>query len=728
LPKEITPNRDRRKEKGVRQLMDAALQEQAATPRGLRVGVDVGGTFTDIILLAPDGRILSKKVLSSPPDFNTAIKSGVMTILSENGFAPTHVEEFCHGATVATNCILTRTGAKTALITTAGFRDVLEIRRMRMHKLYDINWEKPKPLVPRHLRLEIAARTDPNDGTESPLDEIGLQRIIEKLSAEGVESVAVCYLHSYANGSNERRTRDIIRRLQPLWLVSISSEVLPEIKEYERTSTTVINAYVQPSVAHYARALETDLKASGIASPVVVMQSNGGMVPLDTACRFPIHIIESGPAAGVMAAHSVAKQIDLKDVITFDMGGTTAKAAIIEDGEISRSPEYEVGGDISIGHRLMKGSGYLLRVPSIDLAEVSAGGGSIAWLDSVGALKVGPRSAGAIPGPACYSRGGKEPTITDANVHLGLTNPQHLASGTLTISPALAEGAIRNNLATKLGLDPTDVAWAIRSIANASLIRALRAVSIERGRDPRQFVLIAFGGMGPVHALDVAEQLGIEKVVIPSLPGLFSALGLLFAQIEHHLIRTYYADPVQPDLARLNTLVQDLAQEAGTTLDEEGYDASRRTIELSVDLRYVGQDHALTMALIGLMIDEDIIARLKAAFEAEHERIYGYRSEQEKVQIVGLRCVGRGLSPHRKLADRLNVVTQNSPPAATRRCYFGPEHGWIDTAVVSRESLAGCRVSGSAIIEEESSATVINPGWSATLDAWSNIIVEPVKN
>src|SRR5262249_18975029 len=287
-------------------------------------------------------------------------------------------------------------------------------------------WQKPTPLVPRHLRLEIAARTNPHSGAEEPLDELALRQIIAQLVNEGVESVAVCYLHAYANGGNERHTRDAILKEQPSWFVSISSEVLPEIKEYERTSTTVINAYVQPPVARYVRAIERDLHSMGIASPVMVMQSNGGMVPLDHACRFPIHIIESGPAAGVMAAHAAAQNMGLANVLTFDMGGTTAKAAIIEEGRISRSSEYEVGGDISIGHRMMKGSGYLLRVPSIDLAEVSSGGGSLAWLDSVGVLKVGPRSAGAIPGPACYGRGGTEPTITDANVHLCLTNPAGL--------------------------------------------------------------------------------------------------------------------------------------------------------------------------------------------------------------------------------------------------------------------------------------------------------------
>lgn len=704
--------------------MSAAIVDAPNATAGLRIGVDVGGTFTDIILLLPNGQVLSKKVLSSPPDFNTAIESGVAAILSESDLASVDVKEFSHGATVATNCILTRTGAATALVTTTGFRDVLEIRRMRMHKLYDINWDKPKPLVPRHLRLEISTRTDPRSGVEDPIDDLALEKIVEQLDAEGVDSVAVCYLHAYANGANERHTRDFILRLRPSWFVSISSEVLPEIKEYERTSTTVINAYVQPAVTRYARGLQDDLKEMGIPAPVMVMQSNGGMVPLDIACRFPIHIIESGPAAGVMGAHALAKQIGLTDVITFDMGGTTAKAAIIEHGEISRSPEYEVGGDLSIGHRLMKGGGYLLRVPSIDLAEVSAGGGSVAWIDSVGTLKVGPRSAGAIPGPACYARGGTDPTITDANVHLGLANPQSLAGGTLKIDPTRAELALSKNLAGNLKLGPTDIAWAIRSIANSSLVRALRAVSIERGRDPRQFVMIAFGGMGPVHALDVAEQLGITKVIIPPLPGLFSALGLLFAQVEHHLVRTYYADPIQPDFKRLNALACNLTAEACETLKREGYELSHRAIELSADLRYVGQDHALSLPLVEATFDSATFGRLEEAFQSEHERIYGYRSERSQIQIIGLRCVGRGLSPHRQLKSRLDVRSQPAPTAASRRCYFGPDHGWIDAALISRDSLAGRHVGGPAIIEEDNSATVLNPGWRATLDGWSNIVIE----
>jgi N-methylhydantoinase A len=691
--------------------------------RKLRIGVDVGGTFTDLILLLPDGRVVSNKILSSPPNFNEAIKRGVADLLRQSAVSGEDVSEFSHGATVATNCILTRTGAATALITTAGFRDVLEIRRMRMHKLYDIFWDKPKPLVPRHLRLEAAARTDPHSGAEEPVDEGAIKAIVEKLSREGVESVAICYLHAYANGGNERRTRDVILTKQPDWFVSISSEVLPEIKEYERTSTTVINAYVQPPVARYAGAIESDMRAMGVSAPIMMMQSNGGMLPLEAACRFPIHIVESGPAAGVMGAQTFARQIGLSNVITFDMGGTTAKAAIIEDGEVARSPEYEVGGDLSIGHRLMKGSGYLLRVPSIDLAEVSAGGGSVAWLDGIGALKVGPKSVGASPGPACYNRGGTEPTITDANVVLGLTNPKQLAGGALDIFPELAGRAIGDKLALALQLDVTAVAWAIRLVANASLVRALRAVSVERGRDPRQFTMMVFGGMGPVHALDVAEQLGIEKVIVPPLPGLFSALGLLFAQIEHHLIRTYYSDPVAPDLSRLNDLLGELVTEATSTLEKEGFEADHRTLVLSADLRYVGQDHALTVPLPGARFDAGVVTALAEAFQTEHHRLYGYRSERERVQIVGLRCIGRGLSRERLLPERLNVQA-NDPPRGARRCYFGPDHGWIDAAIVSRRALSRGPVRGPAIIEEDNSATVLNPGWVATLEASSSIILE----
>jgi N-methylhydantoinase A len=691
----------------------------------LRLGVDVGGTFTDIVLLTSDGTALPMKVLSSPPEFNRAVRAGIEMALEEYNFQPAVVSNYTHGATVATNAIITRTGAATGLITTKGFRDVLEIRRMRMHKLYDIHWEKPKPLVPRHLRLEVPARTDPRSSEVTPLDKGAVRAAVERLMKEGVESVAVCYLHSYANGTNELDTREIIREMAPELSVSLSCEVLPEIKEYERTSTTVINAYVQPVVTQYARAMEEDLREIGIDVPIMVMQSNGGMMPLELAREFPIHIIESGPAAGVTGAFHLAKRMGIQDAMTLDMGGTTAKAGIIEEGEISRSPEYEVGGEVSIGHRLMKGSGYLLRVPSIDLAEVGAGGGSIAWTDPAGALKVGPHSAGANPGPACYDNGGVEPTITDANVHMGLTNPESLAGGTLAIRRDLAEKAITDRVAGRLGLDLTKTAWGIRTIANSSLIRALRAVSTERGRDPRRFVLFAFGGMGPAQALDVAGELGIGKVIVPPLPGLFSSLGLLFAEVEHHLIQTHYADTGRMDYDRINAIMANLPSEAAATLEREGYGPAQRRITLSADTRYEGQDYALTIPLGAEKMDPPSIAKLIADFHQEHEKTYGYRSDAEPVQIVALRCLARGLSEEDRVPESLNVPTAKDwNPAGSRRCYFGPEHGWVETDVMSRQALSGGRVQGPAIVEEDNSLTVVLPGWKAMLDEWSNIILE----
>ena len=692
----------------------------------IRLGIDVGGTFTDVVLLRSDGTAIPKKVLSTPPDFGTAIKAGVLEMLKDSDVDAGQVREYSHGATVATNAIITRTGAATGLLTTKGFRDVLEIRRMRMHRLYDINWEKPPPLVPRYLRMEVPARMTPRGGEETPLDEEAARQAIQRLIEEGVDSIAICYLNSYANGAHERRTQELVLELAPELYVSISSEVLPEIREYERTSTTVINAYVRPIVDAYFRSMEVDIKEMGMDTPIMVMQSNGGMIPSETARRFPIHVIESGPAAGVTGAYHLAQRMGIANIVTLDMGGTTAKAAMIEDGNISRSPEYEVGGELSIGHRLLKGSGYLLRVPSMDIAEVGAGGGSVAWADAGGALKVGPHSAGARPGPACYGLGGVEPTITDANVHMGLTNPEYLAGGALKLHPELADKAIMDRVAGRLGLDVTTTAWGIRTVANSSLIRALRAVSTERGRDPRRFSLLAYGGMGPVHALDLAVELGIGRVVIPPLPGLFSALGLLLADVEHHLIQTHYANTSELNFQEFQRIADKLAGEAVAMLDREGYDAAHRSMTVSADTRYLGQDFALTIPLPDSGLDPQTLGRFTEEFHQEHSKTYGYDSRAEEVQIVALRCVARGLPDRPRVPERLEVApVQGWRPSPSRRCYFGPESGWAQTPVMGRHDLSAKPVDGPAIIEEDSSLTVVIPNWKASLDEWSNILLEP---
>ena len=692
-----------------------------------RMGIDVGGTFTDVVLLQADGTVYPKKVLSTPQDFSIAIKQGIQEALGEHNLSADQIKEYAHGATVATNAIITRTGAVTGLITTKGFRDALEIRRMRQHKLYDLTWEKPAPLVPRHLRQEVPGRLNSRGEVLEPLDEDATRNVIQKLLKEGVETIAVCLLNAYASGAHERHVLKLIQEAAPDMLVSISSEVLPEIKEYERTSTTVINAYVQPTMSRYFLSMERDLKEMGIDLPIMVMQSNGGMMPSELARERPIHVIESGPAAGVTGCYHLAKMMGLENAMTLDMGGTTAKAALIEDGEISRSPEYEVGGAVSIGHRLMKGSGYLLRVPSVDLAEVGAGGGSIAWADSGGALQVGPHSAGASPGPACYNRGGVEATITDANVHMGLTNPEQLAGGTLKIFPDLADRAIKDKVAAPLGLDITDTAWGIRAVANSSLIRAMRAVSTERGRDPRRFDLFAFGGMGPVHAVDIAEELGMSKVIVPPLPGLFSSFGLLFADVEHHLIRTLYALASESDFAqRISRVLEDLVEEGTTTLKREGYDVAHQSIQLLADTAYVGQDMALSIPLPGAAFNPQLVAKLVEDFHQEHKKTYGYRSDKEQVRTVGLRCLARGLSSTPRVPSTLKATGAPGwkAPSGERKAYFGPGTGWITVPVIGRRDLSESPQGGPLIIEEDNSLTVVTPNWHATLDGWSNIVLQ----
>ena len=570
----------------------------------------------------------------------------------------------------------------------------------------------------------MPGRIDAHGQEVQALDVEALASAIERLRGEDVDSFAVCFLHAYANDAHEQAARRILEELAPNAAVSLSSEVLPEIKEYERTSTTVINAYVQPVVDRYGEAMQRDVATLGMTTPIMVMQSNGGMMPLDGARRLPMHIIESGPAAGVTGAFHLARQMELSDVMTLDMGGTTAKAAIIEDGVICRSPEYEVGGEISIGHRLMKGSGYLLRVPSIDLAEVGAGGGSIAWTDSAGALKVGPRSASASPGPACYGLGGTEPTITDANVYLGLTNPESLAGGTLTISPGLAEDAIREHIATPLGLDLVAAAEGIRAVASSSLIRALRAVSTERGRDPRDFVLFAFGGMGPVHALDVAEDLGIDTVVVPPFPGLFSALGLLSADVEHHLVKTLYADTTPGSIAPINEAIETLIRSVTDTLDGEGYPASRREVSIALETRYAGQDSSLPVDIQRPTLDHAALEQLVRDFHGVHEKNYGYRSEAEAVQVVAIRCVGRGISHHSRVPEQLSAaLAPQRRHSAARKCYFGREHEWLETPVLGREDTSANPHPGPALIEEDDSLTVVLPGWQVSKDARANLIL-----
>jgi N-methylhydantoinase A len=689
-----------------------------------RVGVDIGGTFTDLVFLDEDGRLHIKKVSSSVDDYARAIVEGVREVFQEAGLSGADVGEVLHGTTVASNAILELQGARTGLITTRGFRDVLEIRRLRMPRLYDLTWEKPPALVERYLRREVDERVNARGEVVKPLDPADVERALDRLLAEGIETLAVCLINSYANPVHEAQIKAIVQRRAPGLPLCISAEVLPEIKEYERTSSTVINAYVMPVVQRYLATLRTGLEEIEVGAPLLIMQSNGGLMTADAASRMPMHIIESGPAAGVVGSQALARRMGLGKVITFDMGGTTAKAAIIEDGEVTRASEYQVGGGIMLGSRLLTGAGYLLRVPAIDLAEVGAGGGSIVWIDAGGALQVGPRSAGAVPGPLCYDAGGTEPTITDANVILGYLNPTHLVGGAVKLNAARSREVFDERIARPLGLSLDRAAYGAHMIAASNMIRAIKAVSSERGRDPREYVLFAFGGNGPLFAGGMARQLDIKKIVVPPAPGLFSSFGLLYSDVEHHYVRTYPRRTGQLDFDELNQVWSRMDADALAQLASEGFTGAAIRLRRSADLRYQGQSFELTVPVPTGRLDAASIAALAEAFGQEHERTYGHRAgPDEPVEVVTLRLVAQGIPDRPRVPDHIRIDRDGGGAHPPRRVYFGPEHGWLETPVIGRGDLA--RVTRGPCIAEEYDATcVVPPGSTAVLDAHGNIVIE----
>src|SRR5882724_5759106 len=560
-----------------------------------RVGVDIGGTFTDIVLLGSDGTIHTKKIGSSVENYAQAIVDGLSEVFAETGLSGGAIEEIRHGTTVASNAILEQKGARVGLITTKGFRDILEIRTLRMPRLYDLAWTKPAPLVERYLRKVVDERVDHRGQVERPLDLPDAERAVDALLAEKVEAIAVCLINSFANPAHELMLKEIITRKAPGLPLSISFEVLPEIKEYERTSTTVINTYVMPIVATYLRAMRKGLDAAGIPARLLLMQSNGGLSSDVAAAERPMNIIESGPAGGVVGAQALASAKNLKKIITFDMGGTTAKAAMVENGEIARAHEYAVGAGIMIGSRLLTGAGYALKVPAIDLAEVGAGGGSHVWIDAGGALQAGPESAGASPGPVCYDKGGTFPTITDANVVLGYINPTHLVGGALKLNAGRARTALSEQIAKPLGMPIERAAYGAHLIAASNMIRAIKAVSTERGRDPRDFALFAFGGNGPLFACGMARSLGIGQVIVPPSAGLFSSFGLLYADVEHHYARTFRRLLRQASLSEIATAWDALAAQASEQLAIEGFTGESARLRRSAALHYKGQSYELTV-------------------------------------------------------------------------------------------------------------------------------------
>ncbi len=690
-------------------------------PLQYRVGIDIGGTFTDIVLAGEgDGRALAHcKVLTTPADFGRAIADGLAQLMRRHAVAPAAITRIVHATTVATNAILEGKGAATGLVTTQGFRDVLEMRRLRIPEMYTLNYPKPPPLVPRRLRLEVAERMGPRGEIWRPLGEESARRAAERLAAAGVEAVAIALLHAYANPAHERRVAEIVADALPDAFITCSSDILPEIREYERTSTTVINAYLGPILRRYFESLRRHLAALGIAAPIDVMKSDGGVMSLRIAAEKPAYLVESGPAAGVIGAAKLSAPNGRRDCLTLDMGGTTAKASIVERNRVARTGDYEVGAGINLSSKLVMGGGYALKLPVIDISEIGAGGGSIVTLDRGGMLHVGPRSAGADPGPVVYDRGGADPTFTDAVVALGYLNPARLLGGDLPLNAARAKRVLEERIANPLARDLADTAYGIFEVACGTMVRAVKAVSTYRGRDPRDFALFAFGGNGPVVGAAIAALLEMREVVIPTNPGVFSAIGLLLSDIEQERSRAFLRGLSGIDGREVESAYVELERLVGADFAADGYRVEEVTLSRAADLRYAGQAHELSIPYAARAGAPDFAA-MAEAFGAEHARTYGHRAEAEAVECVALRVKG---SVARANGTGFTPSLRGDASApGSRVAYFGPRHGLVPTPVLSRAALAAAGVrAGPLIVEEYDATCVVPPGWTARVDAGANI-------
>lgn len=695
-----------------------------------RAGVDIGGTFTDIVLQGSDGAIHTRKVSSTPEDYGRAIVDGLTELLASLGATPSHVDELVHATTIATNTVLEEKGAKTALITTRGFRDVVEIGRLRVPGLYDLNYAKPRPLALRRHRYEVTERLSSAGEVVLPLREEELDAIMDDLRREKIEAVAIALLHSYTNPQHERRIK---ARLQEQFgdtlYVTCSYEVLPEIREYERTSTTVVNAYLGPVVCSYLKNLIQKLRSVGMNGTVQIMHSNGGVMSAEAVMQKPAMIIESGPAAGVIAGAHIASSSGYRDVITVDMGGTTAKAAIIEDGQPARTTEYEVGAGINLSSKLVKGGGHAVKLPFVDVSEIGAGGGSKVRVDAGGLIRVGPDSAGSVPGPVCYDNGGEIPTLTDAVLTLGYLNPDFIAGGAVRLNASKARAAINATVAAPGNLDLLEAAYGVFSIAAATMTRAVKAVSTYRGRDPRSFALFAFGGNGPVISHAIAELMEMPTLIVPPRPGVFSAMGLLYSNTQHEHTRTLFKPLTGLDPAAVTEALVDLSRNAHDAIVSEGFDRDDVMMSFELDLRYAEQAYEISVPVAYAAGKSINLAEVASSFHAEHCRTYGHSSEDEPVELVNIRAIGRLKSQMNRAYDADKAGTAKTPAStprnrASRLAYFGKRHGLLETPVLRRADLLDAQVIGPAIVEEYDSTCVIPPGAVATVDQHQNIHIQ----
>jgi N-methylhydantoinase A len=684
-----------------------------------RIGIDIGGTFTDMLLVGEEGTAVIAKTLTTPGDPSLAVENALLPVLQNGSIKAYERGTLIHGTTLVTNALIERKGAPTALLATSGFRDAVEIGREHRYELYDLNLDLPKPLVPRHLRFDVPERIAADGSVLQPLDEVFVRRLVSELRDNGIRAIAISYLNSYRNPAHERRTAEIVAEVAPQIRVSLSSEVVAEIREFQRTSTTLANVYVQERVSDYLGQLETRLKTIGFLGSFFVMLSSGGIATRDTAARFPVRLLESGPAAGALAAAQAGILSGHRDLLSFDMGGTTAKLCVIDDGQPLKTHDFEVDRV----YRFRKGSGLPVRIPVIDMIEIGAGGGSIARIDSLGLLKVGPESSGADPGPVCYGQGGTEATVTDADLILGYLDPRYFLGGKMQLDFEAARNALRR-LGQRLEMTVEQVAWGIHQIVNENMANAARAHLGERGKDPRRLPMYAFGGAGPVHGYGVAEILRLPMLISPFGAGVGSTFGLLAAPLAFDFVRSAYSrfDDLDWDFA--NSLLNEMAEEGRKVLEGSGLLSRDISYQRTADMRYVGQGHEVSVPLPDGTLEAKQLDRISEIFESTYRSLYGRKGPDVPLEVINWRVVARGPQPelNRQLYD--DSGNRGDAIKGSRLAYFS-ERGYSETPIYDRYALEpGMTFAGPAIVEERESTLIIGTRGRARVDEKLQIVVQ----
>ena len=683
---------------------------------GGRLGVDIGGTFTDVALEA-GGRRYSAKILTTPEAPERAVLEAIGMVLREAALAPGDLSIIIHGTTLATNAIIERKGAKTALLTTEGFRDTIEIRHENRFEQYDLNIDLPPPLVPRRLRFPVRERIDARGRVLVPLDEAGVSSLADRLAATGIQSVAIGFLHSFTNPAHERRAGEILADRLPGVPVTLSSDVSPEMREYERFSTACANAYVQPLIGRYLADLEAMLRHEGFACPLFLMLSGGGLTSVETAIRFPVRLVESGPAGGAIFAADIARQCRLDKVLSYDMGGTTAKICLIDDLKPQTNRAFEVARI----YRFKKGSGLPLRIPVIEMVEIGAGGGSIARVDRLKRITVGPDSAGADPGPACYGRGGAAPTVTDADLLLGRIEPTGFSGGRMALDRGAAETAMQQEVAEPLGLAVELAALGVSEIVDENMANAARVHAIESGKDARGRTLVAFGGAAPLHAARLAEKLGLDRVLVPSYAGVGSAVGFLRAPIAYEIVRSSLRRLDEFDAAAANALFAAMRAEAEPIVRRGAGDAPL-TETRSAFMRYRGQGHEIAVPLPTRPYRDDDAVPLRDAFETQYRRLYSRVIPGVEVEILSWVMLLSAPIPTESETAAPTAVS-HSPEPTSRRLVFEPDSGeFVEVAIHDRRNLKpGALIPGPAVITEDETSTVVSRLFDGRVDAFGYI-------